>query len=80
MVRAASLDAVSFGLRALPARELVARREGAEVRAFTEIEGRERALVRVYIEVGGGLFPSVRSVELVGRDAAGAICTERLLP
>ena len=80
VVRAASPDAVSFGLRALPARELVARREGDEVRAFTEIDGRARALISVYNELGGGIFPSVRSVELVGLDAAGAICTERLVP
>ncbi len=80
VIRAASPDAVSFGLRALPAGELVARREGDEVRAFTEIDGRSRALVSVYIELGGGLFPSVRSVELVGRDTAGAICKEQLVP
>jgi hypothetical protein len=65
----------------LPERELVARREGDEIQAFTQIDGRMRALVGVYIEVGRGfLFPSVHSVDLIGRDEEGATRIERLTP
>jgi hypothetical protein len=53
-------------LRAQPERRIAVRfRDGCPT-AFMTITGRETILRRIYVEVGGGLFPEVRSVELVG--------------
>jgi hypothetical protein len=72
---------VSFALRAAPGRRFSLRGEGEEARAIAELEGEESALIDVYVELSGGLLPSVRFVDLAGVSLrTGATVVERLKP
>jgi len=53
-------------LRAQPGRPIVVRfRDGCPA-AFMTVAGRETILRRIFVQVGGGPFPEVQSVELTG--------------
>jgi hypothetical protein len=58
-----------LALRADRSRAIEIREHAGCLRAFRDIGGREALLDLVYVEVGhGGLFPSVRWVEVFGSD------------
>lgn len=57
-------------LKAAPRRPLRLRRVSGCTVAFTAIAGRDAVLRHIHVDASGGLFPQVRSVELVGTDPA----------
>ena len=61
-------DAAVVALKAQPRRLVAIRRRNGCLVAIVSIGGREALLRSIFVEVGGGLFPSVRSVELAGAD------------
>jgi hypothetical protein len=63
---AAAPDVALLALKAEPRRTLTLRRRNGCLVAIASIGGREAVLQVVLVEVGEGLFPEVRSVELVG--------------
>jgi len=61
-------DTAVVVLRAEPQRPVAIRRRDGCLVAITPIDGREALLRTVHVVVGGGLFPAIRSIELVGTD------------
>ena len=63
-------SALELKLRAQPERPIAVRFLGGCPAAFTTIAGRRAILRRIFVQVGGGPFPEVQSVELLGSDAS----------
>jgi Domain of unknown function (DUF4833) len=61
-------DAAVVALRAEPARPVSIRRHDGCLVAIATIAGHDARLRSIHVELAGGLFPTVRSVELVGWD------------
>lgn len=71
---------VELRLRAQPDRPVVVRfRDGCPA-AFVTITGREALFRRIFVQVEGGPFPEVRSVELVGLDAKDGVEVREIIP
>jgi len=67
-LRRATADVAVVALKAEPRRAVSIRSHHGCFVAMVAIDGREALLRTIFVEVGGGLFPAVRSVELVGSD------------
>jgi hypothetical protein len=73
-------DSARVTLKAEPRRPLLIRRRNGCLVAIASIGNREALLRVVYVDVGGGLLPEVRSVELIGADlATGAELRETIV-
>jgi len=73
-VRSCSLRSCTVAVRALGARPVVIDLAAGIPRAVTRIGGTSGILRRVFVTVaGGGLVPSVASVELFGESCDGAV-------
>jgi len=72
-VRSCAADACAVSLRALRDRQIVVEMRDGSPRAVTSISNGPAILRRVYVTVaGGGVFPSVESVDLFGESCTDA--------
>jgi hypothetical protein len=72
-VRSCGTNACTVSLRALRSRPIVVEIAGGAARAVTSIGAGRAVLRRVFVTVaGGGVFPSVESVELFGESCSDA--------
>ncbi len=75
-----TLEGALVALKAEPSRPLSIRMENGCLVAIATIRGREAVLREVFVKVGGGIFPSVRSVELVGMDLETGVELREAIP